>query len=204
MMAAARARRRWPWTSPTTCGIEGGRVMKRSEAAGPALARGVLDPLGRRALREPPAVRQVPGADQPRHVRGQPVDPGPDAGSRASRSTRVASRGAWPARSRWAGVKLFRYPGPDDPCILVRTAPRRSSWPTARSAPTSPARCTTRRKRGRLECPCHEGYFSVRDGRVLQGPPPRPLPRIVIERQGDRLIAMGVDLQTDFQKERRA
>jgi Rieske Fe-S protein len=56
------------------------------------------------------------------------------------------------------------------------------------------------KEEGRLECPCHEGYFSVRDGRVLQGPPQRPLPRIVLERQGDRLIAMGVDLQ----EERRA
>ena len=36
----------------------------------------------------------------------------------------------------------------------------------------------------RLECPCHEGYFSVADGRVLQGPPPRPLPRILLERAG--------------------
>jgi cytochrome b6-f complex iron-sulfur subunit len=27
----------------------------------------------------------------------------------------------------------------------------------------------------RLECPCHEGYFSVTDGSVLSGPPPKPL-----------------------------
>jgi nitrite reductase/ring-hydroxylating ferredoxin subunit len=26
-----------------------------------------------------------------------------------------------------------------------------------------------------LECPCHEGYFSVADGSVLSGPPPAPL-----------------------------
>ena len=45
----------------------------------------------------------------------------------------------------------------------------------------------------RLECPCHEGYFSVEDGRVLQGPPPRPLPEIVLEWRGDELWATGVD-----------
>ncbi len=48
----------------------------------------------------------------------------------------------------------------------------------------------------RLECPCHEGYFSIEDGRVLQGPPPRPLPRIQIERRGDQLIATGVGDET--------
>ena len=37
-----------------------------------------------------------------------------------------------------------------------------------------------------------EGYFSVRDGSVLQGPPQRPLPRIVLERRGDRLVAVAV------------
>ena len=26
-----------------------------------------------------------------------------------------------------------------------------------------------------LECPCHEGYFSVADGSVISGPPPAPL-----------------------------
>ena len=26
-----------------------------------------------------------------------------------------------------------------------------------------------------LECPCHEGYFSVSDGSVISGPPPAPL-----------------------------
>ena len=27
----------------------------------------------------------------------------------------------------------------------------------------------------RLECPCHEGYFSPSDGSVISGPPPKPL-----------------------------
>jgi len=44
----------------------------------------------------------------------------------------------------------------------------------------------------RLECPCHEGYFSVEDGRVLQGPPPRPLPRVAVERRGGTVWAVGV------------
>ena len=52
-------------------------------------------------------------------------------------------------------------------------------------------------EKDRLECPCHEGYFSVRTGRVLQGPPPRPLPKIVLERRGERLVAIGVDLNPE-------
>ena len=47
-------------------------------------------------------------------------------------------------------------------------------------------------QRRRLECPCHEGYFSVEDGHVIQGPPPRPLPRIELERSGGQLYASGV------------
>jgi hypothetical protein len=50
------------------------------------------------------------------------------------------------------------------------------------------------RARNRLECPCHEGYFAVEDGRVLQGPPPRPLPRVLLERQGADLVAVGMRL----------
>jgi len=44
----------------------------------------------------------------------------------------------------------------------------------------------------KLECPCHRGYFDVNDGRVLAGPPTRPLPRIELEARGDQLIAIGV------------
>ena len=30
-------------------------------------------------------------------------------------------------------------------------------------------------------CPCHGGYFSLVDGTVIAGPPPRPLPMIILE-----------------------
>jgi nitrite reductase/ring-hydroxylating ferredoxin subunit len=90
------------------------------------------------------------------------------------------------------GVKLFSYPGPHDPCILVR--------PDAETFVAFSQKCTHlscavyyEAPRGRLECPCHEGYFSVRDGSVLQGPPPRPLPRIALERRGDELVALRVE-----------
>jgi arsenite oxidase small subunit len=91
------------------------------------------------------------------------------------------------------GVKLFRYPGPHDPCILVR--------PEAETIVAYSQTCTHlscavyyAAAERRLECPCHEGYFSIDTGRVLQGPPPRPLPRIVLERRGTDLYATGVEL----------
>ncbi|MFB3921305.1 MAG: ubiquinol-cytochrome c reductase iron-sulfur subunit [Terriglobia bacterium] len=92
------------------------------------------------------------------------------------------------------GVKLFRYPSPDDACILVRTG---EDEYVAYSQKCTHLSCAVYYSKdpGRLECPCHEGYFSVKTGEVLQGPPPRPLPRIVLERQGEQLFAVGVQIR---------
>jgi len=94
------------------------------------------------------------------------------------------------------GVKLFRYPTEDDTCILVR--------PDAETFVAYSQKCTHlscavfyAAARNRLECPCHEGYFAVDSGRVLQGPPPRPLPRILLRRDGDTILAVGVDNQAE-------
>ncbi len=93
------------------------------------------------------------------------------------------------------GVKLFRYPGPQDPCILVRTGEAGEDQYAAYSQKCTHLSCAVyyAREQNRLECPCHEGYFSVRDGRVLQGPPQRPLPRVILERRGAALVAVGLD-----------
>jgi len=34
-------------------------------------------------------------------------------------------------------------------------------------------------------CPCHDGKFDAANGRVLSGPPPRPLPKYAVNRQSD-------------------
>ncbi len=88
-------------------------------------------------------------------------------------------------------VKLFAYPTPEDRCILVHT---RSGQYAAFSQKCTHLSCAVyySAKNDRLECPCHEGYFSVLDGSVLQGPPPRPLPRVQLEKRGDELIAIGM------------
>jgi Rieske Fe-S protein len=89
-------------------------------------------------------------------------------------------------------VKMFSYPAPQDPCILLR---RTNGTLAAFSQKCTHLSCAVyyAAARDRLECPCHEGYFSVENGRVLQGPPPRPLPRIRLDVRGDDIVAVGVE-----------
>jgi Rieske Fe-S protein len=90
------------------------------------------------------------------------------------------------------GVKLFQYPKAGEQCIMVRTA---EDTYVAYSQKCTHLSCAVfySPEHDRLECPCHQGYFSVRDGSVLQGPPTRPLPRVVLERSGDDLIAIRME-----------
>jgi len=38
-------------------------------------------------------------------------------------------------------------------------------------------------------CPCHDGVFDPKTGEVLAGPPPSPLPEILIEEKGGMIVA---------------
>ena len=91
------------------------------------------------------------------------------------------------------GVKLFTYPSKDDHCILVRTSENEHVSYSQKCTHLSCAVYYSQ-EHNRLECPCHNGFFSVTDGTVLQGPPPRPLPRVVLESRGGELVA--VDIKT--------
>ena len=94
------------------------------------------------------------------------------------------------------GVKLFAYPGVEDQCILVRTG---EDAYVAYSQKCTHLSCAVfyAPEHRRLECPCHQGYFSIGDGSVLQGPPTRPLPRIILERRDGDLVATGVRLERE-------
>jgi Rieske Fe-S protein len=87
------------------------------------------------------------------------------------------------------GVTMFAYPTAQDPCILVRTAEDRFVAYSQKCTHLSCAVYYDAAEK-RLECPCHQGFFSIADGSVLQGPPQRPLPRVILERKGDDLIAV--------------
>ena len=89
------------------------------------------------------------------------------------------------------GVKLFRYPTENDPAMLIRLSDGRFvayvQKCTHLSCPVQFAAA-----RGRLECPCHNGAFDVATGAVLEGPPPRALPRIVLRMESGAIFAEGV------------
>ncbi|HWB86162.1 MAG TPA: Rieske (2Fe-2S) protein [Bryobacteraceae bacterium] len=90
------------------------------------------------------------------------------------------------------GSKVFSYPTAQDPCILVRTA--EDSY-VAYSQKCTHLSCAVyySRELNQLACPCHNGYFALADGAVLQGPPRRPLPRVVLEQKGGELVALRVE-----------
>jgi Rieske Fe-S protein len=90
------------------------------------------------------------------------------------------------------GVKLFTYPTAEDPCILVSTG---ADAYVAYSQKCTHLSCAVyyAKDQNRLECPCHQGYFSIADGAVLQGPPQRPLPRVLLETKDGRLVAVGME-----------
>jgi len=88
-------------------------------------------------------------------------------------------------------TKVFQYPGPLDNCLLVRLDANKYRAYSQKCTHLSCAVIYAAENK-RLECPCHEGYFSIEDGHVLQGPPPRPLPRVELEVSAGELIATGI------------
>jgi nitrite reductase/ring-hydroxylating ferredoxin subunit len=120
----------------------------------------------------------------------------------AAQSWRRA-RGAAPGARRIAsttdvqvgGSLVFEYPNPHDTAVLVRIA---ESEFVAFSQKCTHLSCAVIPKpdEGVFHCPCHEGIFDLRTGRVVAGPPPRPLPRILIELRGSDIYATGVETRS--------
>lgn len=88
---------------------------------------------------------------------------------------------------------LFSYPTQEDPCILVR---QHNGDVVAYSQVCTHLSCAVIHKEpeNTLFCPCHNGFFTVEEGRPYAGPPTRPLPRIRLEQQGDEIFAVGVEV----------
>ena len=88
------------------------------------------------------------------------------------------------------GSKLFAYPTDGDHAILIRLAEDRF---VAFDQQCTHLLCPViaQPEQGRLHCPCHNGNFDLETGRVLSGPPERPLPRIELRVQGDIVYATG-------------
>lgn len=88
---------------------------------------------------------------------------------------------------------LFRYPAEEDPCILVK---QKDGNLVAYSSVCTHLSCAVIHdsKENTLYCPCHNGFFTVAEGRPYAGPPTRRLPRIRLEQQGDDIFAVGVEV----------
>ena len=71
-------------------------------------------------------------------------------------------------------VAFGRYPA-----LIINTAAGLKAY----SAACTHFACTVKwnQERGDIECPCHEGYFSVDDGSVISGPPPKALLTLATE-----------------------
>jgi arsenite oxidase small subunit len=89
------------------------------------------------------------------------------------------------------GSKIFQYPTDVAPCLLVRTS---ETAYVAYSRICTHNSCPVfyHADENAFVCPCHNGVFSVADGSVLQGPPPRPLPRILLKIRGQDILAVGI------------
>jgi nitrite reductase/ring-hydroxylating ferredoxin subunit len=87
----------------------------------------------------------------------------------------------------------FEYPRKGDLCLLVRNSNGEFSAFSRRCTHLS---CPVQyqAEKNWLYCHCHNGAFSSEDGRVLQGPPPHPLPRILLEVRDGGVWAVGVRL----------
>ena len=89
----------------------------------------------------------------------------------------------------------FTYPDEHEPCLLVRL--------TVNEFVAFGQKCThlscavvPRPAEGIFYCPCHEGRFDLRTGVPTAGPPQRPLTRIVLDRRGRDIYAVGVEERT--------
>ncbi len=84
----------------------------------------------------------------------------------------------------------FNYPTERDSAILIRTE---SGTYHAYGQKCTHLSCPVyyERQHKRLECPCHDGAFDAATGKVLYGPPPRPLDVIEVEMRDGGVWAVG-------------
>lgn len=93
------------------------------------------------------------------------------------------------------GSVAFTYPEEHEPCLLVRLT---ISEFVAFNQKCTHLSCAVipRPDEASFFCPCHEGRFDLRTGVPIAGPPRRPLTRIVLERRGRDIFAVGVEERT--------
>ena len=94
------------------------------------------------------------------------------------------------------GSKLFRYPTPDDACILVRLSPEKF---VAFNQNCTHLNCPVHfdAANSQLACPCHHGFFNAEDGQALAGPPRRGLAALSVSvRDGQVWVQNTIEKET--------
>ncbi len=90
------------------------------------------------------------------------------------------------------GAKTFNYPAGSTSRLLVRLGPSAfvayDQQCTHLQCPIVPVV-----EQGKLHCPCHNGWFDLRTGDAIAGPPQRRLPRILLEVHDQTVYAAGVE-----------
>jgi nitrite reductase/ring-hydroxylating ferredoxin subunit len=93
------------------------------------------------------------------------------------------------------GMLAFTLPGADIPYLMIHLTEQ--EW-CAFEQKCTHLSCAVyfSAASGKIECPCHSGFFDARTGAVLQGPPPRPLPRLEIAVRPDGVYAVAHPTKT--------
>lgn len=104
---------------------------------------------------------------------------------------RVASLDQLPV----GGTLVFTYPEAHEPCLLVRLS---GATFVAFNQKCTHLSCAVipRPDENSFYCPCHNGRFDLATGAPTAGPPQRPLTRILLERRGQDIYAVGVEERT--------
>jgi Rieske Fe-S protein len=84
----------------------------------------------------------------------------------------------------------FHYPGPEDQAMLLHLPGDRFVGYSQKCTHLSCA-VYYQPEHKRLFCPCHDGVYDPETGEPIAGPPQRRLPRILLRREGDALVALG-------------
>ncbi len=152
----------------------------------PRVAPGLPDRLAAGPLRRAPRLREVPGADERRVRRRAALDRGAElvaAPPCRAAARRIAALADVPVGGNWCSPIR-----PRTTALLIRideTVARRVQPEV--HAPVVRGRAEARGRRAALPVP--RGYLRSANRPTIAGPPPRPLPRVVLEIRGDDVYA---------------
>ena len=92
-------------------------------------------------------------------------------------------------------TRRFEYPHAGDFCVLVRLT---ESDFVAYDQKCTHLSCAVQPEveRDQFACPCHHGFFDLKTGRPLSGPPRRPLPRVALPIKNGTIYATGIEVST--------